>query len=92
MISKTADRLTGTRYQIEGGTERGIEEVGAPEGTDHCQKSLFNTPVRKKFLKTPMTEDTRGSSGRKDCSFHPDISIRLIQNNQNKLYTSEITI
>lgn len=90
MISKTADRLTGTRYQIEGGTERGIEEVGAPEGTTIIARNLFfNTPVRKKFLKTPMTEGTHVAAVvEKIALSHPDISIRLIQNNQNKLYTS----
>ena len=30
LITKTGDSLTGTRYQIEGGIERGIEEIGAP--------------------------------------------------------------
>ena len=90
MISKTADSLTGTRYQIEGGTERGIEEVGAPEGTTIIARNLFfNTPVRKKFLKTPMTEGTHVAAVvEKIALSHPDISIRLIQNNQNKLYTS----
>ncbi len=90
MISKTADSLTGIRYQIEGGAERGIEEVGAPEGTTIIARNLFfNTPVRKKFLKTPMTEGTHVASViEKIALSHPDISIRLIQNNQNKLYTS----
>ena len=90
LISKTADSLTGTRYQIEGGTERGTEEVGAPDGTTIIARNLFfNTPVRKKFLKTPMTEGTHVAAVvEKIALSHPDISIRLIQNNQNKLYTS----
>ncbi len=90
MISKTADSLTGTRYQIDGGTERGMEEVGAPEGTTIIARNLFfNTPVRKKFLKTPMTEGTHVAAVvEKIALSHPDISIRLIQNNQNKLHTS----
>lgn len=90
LISKTADSITGTRYQIEGGRERGTEEVGAPEGTTIIARNLFfNTPVRKKFLKTPMTEGTHVAAVvEKIALSHPDISIRFIQNNQNKLYTS----
>ena len=90
LISKTADSFTGTRYQIEGGIERGTEEVGTPEGTTIIARNLFfNTPVRKRFLKTPMTEGTHVAAVvEKIALSHPDISIRFIQNNQNKLYTS----
>jgi len=90
LISKTSDSLTGSRYQIEGGAERGLEEIGAPEGTTIIARNLFyNTPARKKFLKTPMTEGAHVAAVvEKIALSHPDISIRFIQNNQNKLYTS----
>lgn len=90
LISKTGDSLTGTRYQIEGGQERSLEEVGAPEGTTIIARNLFfNTPARKKFLKTPMTEGAHVATlVEKIALSHPDVSIRFIQNNQNKLYTS----
>mgnify|MGYP000320325318 FL=1 len=58
MISKTADRLTGTRYQIEGGTERGIEEVPRKELRSLPEISFLIRLYGKKFLKTPMTEGT----------------------------------
>ena len=32
LVTKTSGSLTGFRYQIEGGQEKGLEEVGAPEG------------------------------------------------------------
>ena len=90
LITKTSDSLTGTRYQIEGGMEKGAEEIGAPEGTTIIVRNLFyNTPARKKFLKTPMTEGAHVAAlVEKIALSHPDISIRFIQNNQNKLYTS----
>lgn len=90
VITRTAKSLTGTRYQIEGGAEKGAEEIGAPEGTTFLVRNLFyNTPVRKKFLKTAMTEGAHvGDLVEKIALSHPEVSIRLIQNNQNKLYTS----
>ena len=90
LISKTPQSLTGSRYQIEGGRERGMEEIGAPEGTTIIARNLFyNTPARKKFLKTPPTEGSHVASlVEKIALSRPDISIRFIQNNQNKLYTS----
>ena len=90
LISKTAQTLTGIRYQIEGGREKSLEEIGAPEGTTIIARNLFfNTPARKKFLKTPVTEGAHVASVvEKIALSHPDISIRFIQNNQNKLCTS----
>ena len=90
IITKTSIGLTGTRYQIEGGMERSIEEIGAPEGTTFIARNLFfNTPARKKFLKTPVTEGAHVADlVEKLALSHPEVSIRFIQNNQNKLHTS----
>ena len=90
LITKTSRSMTGNRYQIEGGEERGMEEIGAPDGTTFIVRNLFyNTPVRRKFLKTPMTEGAHVADlVEKIALSHPEISIRFIQNNQNKLHTS----
>ena len=90
VITQTAGSLTGARYQIEGGQEKSLEEVGAPEGTTFISRNLFyNTPARRKFLKTPQTEGAHVAElVEKMALSRPDISIRLIQNNQNKLHTS----
>lgn len=90
LITKTGDSLTGCRYQIEGGQEKSLEEVGAPDGTTFISRNLFfNTPARRKFLKTAATEGAHVADlVEKIALSHPEISIRLIVNNQNKLYTS----
>ncbi len=90
LITKTSAMLTGTRFQIEGGEERSLEEIGAPEGTTFIARNLFyNTPARKKFLKTPSTEGAHVAElVEKLALSHPEVSIRFIQNNQNKLHTS----
>lgn len=90
LITKTPSSLTGTRYVIEGGEEKQIEEIGAPEGTTFIIRNLFyNTPVRRKFLKTAATEAGYVADVVEHMAMsHPEISIRFINNNQNKVHTS----
>lgn len=90
LITKTAGSLTGVRYLIEGGKEKGLEEIGAPEGTTFLVRNIFyNTPARKKFLKTPMTEAGYISNLMERMAMsHPEIAFKFINNNQTKLHTS----
>lgn len=90
LITKTKESFNGYRYICEGGEEKSIEEIGAPEGTTFIVRNLFyNTPVRRKFLKTATTEASYVNSLIQYLSLsHPDISFRFISNNQNKLHTS----
>ena len=90
LITKTADALTGSRYLIDGGREKSIEEIGAPEGTTFLVRNLFyNTPARRKFLKTGTTEGGYISDLIEKLALsHPEISFRFISGGQNKLYTS----
>ena len=53
LITKTNGDFTGSRYLIEGSKEVSLEEIGAPDGTTFIIRNLFyNTPARKKFLKS----------------------------------------
>lgn len=90
LITKTFDALTGTRYLIEGSKEVAVEEIGAPDGTTFLVKDLFyNTPARRKFLKTAQTEGTYISDMLEKLALsHPDISFKYINNNQARLHTS----
>lgn len=90
LITKTEEDLTGTRYVIEGAIEKDVQDVGVPKGTTIIVKNLFfNTPVRKKFLKSPTTE---GSYINELCErmalSKPDVSFQFIQNGQMKFHTS----
>ena len=90
LITKTEDALTGIRYVIEGAVEKEFQEVGVPKGTTILVKNLFfNTPVRRKFLKSPTTE---GSYINELCErmalSKPDIAFQFIQNGQVKFHTS----
>lgn len=89
-ITKKPDELVGIRYIIEGGEEKKLEEVGAPTGTTFIVRNIFyNTPARRKFLKTATTEGSYISSIVEHIALsHPDVSIRFISNSQSKLHTS----
>ena len=90
VITKTGDALTGVRYVIEGGQEKVLEEVGAPNGTTMLVRNLFyNTPARGKFLKTPMTEAGYVSAYMEQLALsHQDISFKYMVNGQTRLHTS----
>lgn len=90
LITKTKDSLLGTRYQIEGGAEKRIEEIGARDGSTFLIHQIFyNTPARRKFLKTPMTEASHVNELMIRLALsHPEVSFEFINNNQSKLHTS----
>ena len=90
LITKTREQLVGSRYVIEGGQEKSLEEVGCPEGTTILVRNLFyNTPARLKFLKTPPTEAGYISSMLEHMALsHPDVSFRFINQNNTRLHTS----
>lgn len=90
LITKTYGELTGTRYVIEGSKEKENEEVGAPDGTTFIVRNLFyNTPARRKFLKTAQTEGNYiGDLMERLALSHPDVSFKFINNGQTKMHTS----
>ena len=89
-ISKVEEDLTGIRYVIEGGMEKELEEIGAPNGTTILVRNLFyNTPARKKFLKQPQTEGSYVADLMEHLALsHPQIAFHFIVNNQNRFHTS----
>lgn len=90
LVTKTNGSLTGSRYLIEGGEEKSLEEIGCPEGTTFLMRNLFyNTPARRKFLKSSMTEASYISDlVERMAVSHPNISFKFLNNNQLKLHTS----
>lgn len=90
LVTKTKEELTGIRYLIEGGEEKELEEIGAPDGTTIIVRNLFfNTPVRKKFLKQPQTEGGYISDLMEHMALsHPQVSFKYINNGQIRFHTS----
>ncbi len=90
MMTKTSRALTGIRYKIEGGIEKSVEDIGCPQGTTFIIRNLFyNTPARRKFLKTAMTEAGYVSDLMQRLALsHPEISFKFINNGQTRLHTT----
>lgn len=90
LITKEKDSVCGIRYQIHGGREVSYEEIGCPDGTTIIVRNLFyNTPARKKFMKSPTTEMSYIYDLICRISMsHPEISFKFTANNTNKLFTS----
>ena len=90
IMTKQKDALMGVHYCIEGGIEKDLSQVGVPDGTTILVKNLFfNTPARRKFLKTATTEGGYIADLCEHLAMSkPNIAFRFISNNQVKFHTS----
>lgn len=89
LTTRFAQEEVGTRAVNEGGVIRSISEAASPQGTTIVARELFyNTPVRLKFLKKPVTEAAKVADVMaKMILAHPDISFRLTHNGK-QIYAS----
>lgn len=88
-LTREQNSLIGNRLYMEGGKNPEISEAGLPTGTTMIVRNLFyNTPARKKFLRTSLAEMNTIS----DLMIHlalsrPDIAFSYIANKQTKFHT-----
>lgn len=91
LITRDSDSQSGTRIDISGGNLMDVSETGAPIGTMIEVKNLyFNTPARRKFLKTVNTE--MGHIADAVSAFalaSPKVQFRLVHNGRNGKHFSE---
>ncbi len=87
IIARPRGALTGSEIQIEGGNLHNIKEKGAPEGTQIEVCNLFyNTPARRKFLKSTQTEMAHISEMvTRFALAYPNIHVSTIHNGKNVL-------
>lgn len=90
VLTKQKGEVMGIRYLIKCGTEQAFTDAGCPEGTTIIVKQLFaNVPVRKKFLKSAITEASYVSDlVEKIALSHPEVSIKYINNSKTVLFTT----
>lgn len=89
VFTKTEDEMAGCHYRIEGGREIEKESKAAPDGTTFIIRSLFyNTPARRKFLKSPVTEGNYIRDLLEKLAIsHPDIAFKFRSNKSDKFVT-----
>lgn len=79
LVTRARGELEGVRLEVEAGEIRTLEPAGAAEGTTVTVTDLFyNTPARRKFLKTDRTELGQiGDVVSRVALSHPGLSVRL---------------
>lgn len=87
ILTKTSEEQFGTRYVIEGGTEKLLDDAGCPNGTTVVVRNLFfNTPARMKFLKKNISEANAVADVLDRMALsHPEISFRFIREGKETL-------
>jgi DNA mismatch repair protein MutL len=78
--TRTESQPLGTEVAIDGGVVRGVRETAAAPGTSIEVRALFyNTPARRKFLRSPKTEALRVKQWLVQSALaRPQIRYRLI--------------
>jgi len=84
MITRAQDEDAGTEISVDGGKIKKVSETGAPTGTMLTVRQLFfNTPARRKFLKSVTTEMSHiADTVARIALAQPDVQFRLIHNNK----------
>ena len=90
LLTRRASDDLGTRVDILGGKTPEIEDAGCEIGTSvRVEELFFNTPARKKFLKTNTTEAGKISDYVIRLALsRPDIAFRFINNNRLTIMTA----
>jgi len=81
--------LAGTRVVVRGGEVVEKNDVGAPEGTTVIVKHLFyNTPARRKFLKSRNTELAHIYGVVENLALaHGEVAFRVVHNGRERMAT-----
>lgn len=89
MLTREPGADLGTHVSITGGRDLDIQEAGCGIGTTiQVEDLFFNTPARKKFLKTNHTETAHINDFLVKLALsHPEIAFRLISNNKAAVST-----
>ena len=87
LVTRTEDVAAGTRVVIEGGRMRDVKDSAHPRGTTITVRDLFfNTPARRKFLRSEATESYHLTNLVTHYALaHPEISFTLTNNGRETI-------
>lgn len=90
LVSKTADTDAATRVYIEGGKLIDVREIGRSSGTTITVRDLFfNTPARRKFMRSEATENFHITSIVTHYALaNPEIAFTLTNNGREAMRLS----
>lgn len=90
LVTKTEDELSATKVLIEGGKLIDVREAARPVGTTISVRDLFyNTPARRKFMRSEATENYHLTSIVTHYALaHPEIAFTLTNNGRESLRLS----
>ena len=89
LTTKAESEEDGTLYDIRGGIVKQNIRAGHPVGTSVIVRNLFfNTPARKKFLKSDLSEQSSiADAVERQALANPSVSVRLIIDGKTILHT-----
>src|SRR5438477_4948053 len=87
LVTHAEDAAAGTRVVIEGGRLRDVKDAAHPRGTTIAVRDLFfNTPARRKFLRSEATESYHLTNLVTHYALaHPEIAFTLTNNGRETL-------
>src|SRR5438876_6623290 len=87
LTSRTEEAAAATRVVIEGGRMRDVKDAPHPRGTTIAVRDLFfNTPARRKFLRSEATESYHLTNLVTHYALaHPEIAFTLTNNGRETL-------
>lgn len=84
METRDTDSVAGTQIHVSGGKLTDVKEAGMPKGTRITVNDLFfNTPARRKFMKSVNTETAHIASVISSMALGwPGVDFRFVHNNK----------
>lgn len=92
LVTCRRDEAVGSKVEVVGGSITSVEDAAAAPGTQMDVTDLFfNTPARKKFLKSPATEFSHIAQVVQQASLAwPQVHFRLTHNGQEVLHCAAV--
>ena len=84
LTTRQRGAASGTHMTLDAGDIQDMYETGCPEGTTMIVRDLFfNTPARRKFLKSDRAEGAACAAAALRCALgRPDVSVRCIRDGE----------
>ena len=89
LTTRQRGTAAGTHMTLDAGDIQDMYETGCPEGTTMIVRDLFfNTPARRKFLKSDRAEGAACAAAALRCALgRPDVSVRCIRDGEEVFFS-----